>query len=141
MKFKEYLDESPVGMVGRTGEKDAVDHVTPELEKEFMNIVRKMGGKTVARLILGKMNTQGNEVSPEGDKTLTNESINADFNDSERAIMAEVNKLSQMLSRDRSQLINFKKFKKIKDKLAKDLDDLSYSVLMTSKQSKEDGSK
>lgn len=71
MNFKNYLDESPVGAIGRTGKYDAEAHVTPELQKEFMNIVKKLGGKTVARLLLNQMNSRGDEVSPEGDKTLT----------------------------------------------------------------------
>lgn len=71
MSFKDYLKESPVGVVGRTGKYDAEVHVTPGLEKEFMDIIKKIGGKTVARLLINKMDSQGGKVSPDGDDTLT----------------------------------------------------------------------
>ena len=53
MKFKEYLQESPVGQPGRTGMADAQAHISDDLIKDFENIVKKLGGKTVARAILG----------------------------------------------------------------------------------------
>ena len=60
---KEHLDtiagpiqESPVGSVGRTGAKDAIEYITPELRAEFKRIVKKLGGKTVARELLNTMN-------------------------------------------------------------------------------------
>ena len=55
-EFKTFLDESAVGLVGRTGTKDAQAHVTPELRAEFKKIVKKLGGKTVARQLLAEMN-------------------------------------------------------------------------------------
>lgn len=57
--FKEALTESPVGMVGRTGAIDAKAHVTPELRAEFKKLVKKLGGKTVARQLLAEMNAGG----------------------------------------------------------------------------------
>ena len=69
------------------------------------------------------------------------ESISGDFSDHEREIMKAVNSLSSMLSREKSQSENFKKFRKIKSQLAKDLDDLSKLVekdsMNESKQSEE----
>lgn len=53
MKFKEFLDESPVGSKGRTGANDAKNHISDDLIKEFNALIKKMGGKTVARQILG----------------------------------------------------------------------------------------
>jgi hypothetical protein len=49
------LFESPVGSRGRTSVKDAHAHITPELEKEFFKIVKKLGGKTVASVLLNKI--------------------------------------------------------------------------------------
>jgi len=69
MTFKKLI-ESPVGQVGRTGQLDANNHVTPELQKEFMKIVKQLGGKTVARLLLSKMNSQSDKISNAGDKSL-----------------------------------------------------------------------
>lgn len=66
------LKESPVGQRGRTGQADAEAHVTPELQKEFMAIVKKLGGKTVARLLLNGMNSNSDKLSNDGDKSLTN---------------------------------------------------------------------
>ena len=57
--FKEALKESAVGMVGRTGAIDAKAHVTAELRAEFKKIVKKLGGKTVARQLLAEMNAGG----------------------------------------------------------------------------------
>ena len=54
MKFKE-LVESAVGQVGRTSVKDAMTHISPELEKEFFKLVKLMGGKTVASVLLNKI--------------------------------------------------------------------------------------
>lgn len=50
------LDESAVGLVGRTGTLDADNHITPELRAEFKKLVKKLGGKTVARKLLAEMN-------------------------------------------------------------------------------------
>lgn len=54
--LKKDLKESPVGKVGRTGSADAANHVTAELRAEFKKIVKKLGGKTVARQLLAEMN-------------------------------------------------------------------------------------
>lgn len=65
------VNESPVGQKGRTGVADAVVHIEGTgLEKEFQAIVKKLGGKTVARELLARMNTKADTISPEGDKTL-----------------------------------------------------------------------
>jgi len=53
------LFESAVGMVGRTGVADAKAHVGAELRAEFKKIVKKIGGKTVARQLLAEMNAGG----------------------------------------------------------------------------------
>jgi hypothetical protein len=53
---KKKLDESPVGVPGRTGYKDAINYITPELRAEFKRIVKKIGGKTVAQELLKTMN-------------------------------------------------------------------------------------
>jgi hypothetical protein len=50
--FREYIKESPVGMVGRTGQIDAKKHITDELMKEFQVIVKKLGGKAVVKELL-----------------------------------------------------------------------------------------
>jgi hypothetical protein len=55
------LSESPVGAVGRTGYNDAKLHVTPELRQEFKKIVKRLGGKTVAKELLSQMNGQVTE--------------------------------------------------------------------------------
>lgn len=55
IKEKEKLNESPVGDRGRTSVKDAHAHITPELEKEFFKVVQKIGGKTVANVLLNKI--------------------------------------------------------------------------------------
>lgn len=52
----EEIQESPVGAVGRTGYADADAHVTAALRAEFKKIVKKLGGKTVARKLLAEMN-------------------------------------------------------------------------------------
>jgi|SaaInl8_200m_RNA_FD_contig_61_766361_length_3315_multi_10_in_0_out_0_3 hypothetical protein len=53
--MKGSLTESPVGIVGRTGEVDADAHITPELIKRFKKIVKELGGKTVATKLLNSM--------------------------------------------------------------------------------------
>jgi len=53
------LFESAVGSVGRTGAADAKAHVGPDLRAEFKKIVKKIGGKTVARQLLAEMNAGG----------------------------------------------------------------------------------
>jgi len=54
MKFTQ-LFESPVGQRGRTSVKDAHAHITPELEKEFFKIIKKLGGIQVAKVMLNKI--------------------------------------------------------------------------------------
>jgi len=69
--FRDIVTESPVGSRGRTGKIDAQAHIEASgLEKEFIKVVKKLGGKTVARELLSRMNTKSEIVSPEGDKTL-----------------------------------------------------------------------
>lgn len=69
MKFRDLL-ESPVGSVGRTGVKDAEEYVTDEKIAEFSKIVKKLGGKTVARHLLNCLDSQGNKLKKTGDETL-----------------------------------------------------------------------
>ena len=54
MKFVQLI-ESPVGQRGRTSVKDAHAHITPELEKEFFKIIKKLGGIQVAKVMLNKI--------------------------------------------------------------------------------------
>jgi len=62
------IQESPVGVVGRTSNAEAQDHIsTNGLEKEFAKIVQKLGGKTAARLLLANMNSQGKIVTIDDD--------------------------------------------------------------------------
>jgi len=49
------INESPVGLVGRTGMADAIEHVTPELRAEFKKMVIKLGGKAVCKHMLDEM--------------------------------------------------------------------------------------
>jgi len=49
------LLESPVGTIGRTSVQDAVLHITPELEKKFEKIVKELGGRVVARILLDRV--------------------------------------------------------------------------------------
>ena len=46
------LQESPVGQVGRTDAKSAINHLTPELKKRFRKLLKDVGGKTVMRYLL-----------------------------------------------------------------------------------------
>lgn len=55
------LVESPVGLVGRTGVKDAQEYINPELKKEFTKIVKALGGKTVARMLLNNLGAPDEE--------------------------------------------------------------------------------
>lgn len=61
------LSESPVGSRGRTGRVDAQEYVdkNPELVKEFMKIVNKMGGKAVASAVLSVKSGAKNEGAKE----------------------------------------------------------------------------
>ena len=53
-------NESPVGKVGRTSGLEAAEHIEANgLEKKFAKIVKELGGKTSARLLLAKMNQSG----------------------------------------------------------------------------------
>lgn len=49
------LNESAVGAPGRTTVKDAEDHIDDELLAEFKKIIKKLGGKTVAKVLLDKL--------------------------------------------------------------------------------------
>lgn len=53
-----YLGESAVGKPGRTTEKDAEEHINDELVAEFKKIIKKLGGKTVAKVLLDKLSTK-----------------------------------------------------------------------------------
>ena len=59
------LGESPVGSIGRTGVKDAIEYISPELRAKFKKIVKELGGKTVARELLNTMNSSIQESTPE----------------------------------------------------------------------------
>ena len=52
----ECTNESAVGQVGRTGAADADAYISDALRSEFKKIVKKIGGKTVARKLLAEMN-------------------------------------------------------------------------------------
>jgi len=54
--FRDLIKESPVGMVGRTGTMDAQMHIdNSDIKNEFKKIVKKLGGKTVAKALLDNM--------------------------------------------------------------------------------------
>ena len=50
-----HLNESAVGTPGRTTVKDAEEHINDELVAEFKKIIKKLGGKTVAKVLLDKL--------------------------------------------------------------------------------------
>ena len=52
---KKFIMESAVGAPGRTTVKDAEDHINDELVAEFKKIIKKIGGKTVAKVLLDKL--------------------------------------------------------------------------------------
>lgn len=52
---KKFIMESAVGTPGRTTIKDAEDHINDELIAEFKKIIKKLGGKTVAKVLLDKL--------------------------------------------------------------------------------------
>lgn len=52
---KKFIMESAVGAPGRTTVKDAEDHIDDELVAEFKKIIKKIGGKTVAKVLLDKL--------------------------------------------------------------------------------------
>ena len=49
------MNESAVGTPGRTTIKDAEEHINDELMAEFKKIIKKLGGKTVAKVLLDKL--------------------------------------------------------------------------------------
>jgi len=56
VKGLEDLKESPVGMVGRTKDAEAMEHIENSgLEKRFRKIVKELGGLSVARQLLQRM--------------------------------------------------------------------------------------
>lgn len=62
MKFTDFLEESPVGQVGRTSHGEALNHIeNSDVEKEFFKVVKKLGGKTVAKVLLNKIKEPGND--------------------------------------------------------------------------------
>lgn len=52
---KKFIMESAVGTPGRTTVKDAEEHINDELIAEFKKIIKKLGGKTVAKVLLDKL--------------------------------------------------------------------------------------
>jgi hypothetical protein len=52
-------------MVGRTGKVDAQNHISPELLKRFAQVVKELGGKTVARMLIDGDYTNGEIDVPE----------------------------------------------------------------------------
>lgn len=52
------INESAVGKPGRTTVKDAEDHIDDELIAEFKKIIKKLGGKMVAKVLLDKLSTK-----------------------------------------------------------------------------------
>lgn len=52
---KKFILESAVGTPGRTTVKDAEEHINDELVAEFRKIIKKLGGKTVAKVLLDKL--------------------------------------------------------------------------------------
>lgn len=52
---KKFIMESAVGTPGRTTVKDAEEHINDELVAEFKKIIKKLGGKTVAKVLLDKL--------------------------------------------------------------------------------------
>ena len=52
---KKFIMESAVGAPGRTTVKDAEEHINDELIAEFKKIIKKLGGKTVAKVLLDKL--------------------------------------------------------------------------------------
>jgi len=63
---KKFIMESAVGTPGRTTVKDAEDHIDDELIAEFRKIIKKLGGKTVAKVLLDKL-SQKPEIKDEID--------------------------------------------------------------------------
>lgn len=61
---KKFIMESAVGAPGRTTEKDAEEHINDELIAEFKKIIKKLGGKTVAKVLLDKLG-QKSEIKDE----------------------------------------------------------------------------
>ena len=94
--FREHvkLQESPVGMVGRTKDIEAAEHIeNSNIAKEFRKIVKKLGGKNVARQLLAGMDNSGTKVEVTDGKI--NEHVHVDKlydaldgKDSEEFIMA-----------------------------------------------------
>jgi hypothetical protein len=58
MSYRTLFLDSAVGDKGRTTELDAENHITnnPELIKQFLKIVKQLGGKSVAMKILSGFN-------------------------------------------------------------------------------------
>ncbi len=62
-KFREIVQESPVGKVGRTKKSEALEHIESQsIEKKFKKIVKELGGKTATRLLLARMDQNGEYV-------------------------------------------------------------------------------
>ena len=57
------LNESPVGVVGRTDSKSALAHLSPDLKKRFRKLLKDVGGKTVIRYLLADTPLQERNLS------------------------------------------------------------------------------
>ena len=68
--FRKFINESPVGAVGRTGQSDALNYITPELKNEFFKLVKMLGGKTVARELINSLRSDTTPLKKDGDATL-----------------------------------------------------------------------
>jgi len=89
--FESAINESPVGMVGRTGAADAKAHVGAELRAQFKKIVKQIGGKTVARQLLAEMNAGGP----------LDESDNKKLDDAYYDLLESANTLDDILDSDK----------------------------------------
>lgn len=69
--FREIIKESPVGLVGRTKDSEALQHIEDtNLAKEFRKIVRELGGKNVARQLLAGMDNEGKKALVEKEQSI-----------------------------------------------------------------------
>jgi hypothetical protein len=76
VKAKKIVQESPVGSVGRTSNKEAMEHIeNTDIARKFRKIVKELGGKTVARQLLATMSPDGNLVSKPTGKTNIDEKL------------------------------------------------------------------
>ena len=69
-KFRSFINESPVGAVGRTSQADALNYITPALKNEFFKLVKMLGGKMVARELINSLRSDTTPLKKDGDSTL-----------------------------------------------------------------------